>query len=102
VMLLPRQLDMIAAGKHMPLPLPKPQFAGVEVRKESGKSKPDSAKTKLDPRAAAAYARASAGPRIDLKHSASHSPAGSVSVSKQAMRSWAFPHQPVPEIAARP
>ena len=102
VMLLPRQLDMIAAGKHMPLPLPKPQFAGVEVRKESGKSNADPAKSKLDPRAAAAYARASAGPRIDLKRSASHSTARSVSVSKQTMRAREFPHQPVPGIAARP
>src|SRR5947209_14397574 len=32
VMLLPRELDMIAAGNHMPLPLPQPKFAEVEVK----------------------------------------------------------------------
>ena len=83
VMLLPRQLDMIAAGKHMPLPLPKPQFAGVEVRKESGKSNADPVKSKLDARAAAAYARASTGPRIDSKPSLSHSVARAVPISPQ-------------------
>jgi membrane-bound lytic murein transglycosylase A len=57
VMLLPRELDMIAAGKHMPLPLPKPKFAEVEVRKHNGKGSADSAKSGVDPRAAAAYAR---------------------------------------------
>jgi membrane-bound lytic murein transglycosylase A len=57
VMLLPRELDMIAAGKHMPLPLPKPKFAEVEVRRYNGKDKANSAKSEVDPRAAAAYAR---------------------------------------------
>jgi membrane-bound lytic murein transglycosylase A len=57
VMLLPRELDMIAAGKHMPLPLPKPKFAEVEVRKHNGKGNANSAKSAVDPRAAAAYAR---------------------------------------------
>ena len=57
VMLLPRELDMIAAGKHMPLPLPKPKFAEVEVRKYDGKGKANSAKSEVDPRTAAAYAR---------------------------------------------
>ena len=36
-MLLPRELDMIAAGKHMPLPVPKPKIAGPEVKKQDGK-----------------------------------------------------------------
>ena len=54
-MLLPRELDMIAAGKHMPLPLPKPKFAQVEVR--NGKGNANSAKSEVDPRAATAYAR---------------------------------------------
>ena len=39
VMLLPRELDMIAAGRHVPLPVPKPKFAEAEVRKDSGKVK---------------------------------------------------------------
>src|SRR5437660_3126103 len=35
VMLLPRELDMIAAGKHMPLPMPKPKLSElVEVNKQ--------------------------------------------------------------------
>jgi hypothetical protein len=34
-MLLPRELDMIAAGKHMPLPAPKPKLSElVEVNKQ--------------------------------------------------------------------
>ena len=41
VMLLPRELDMIEAGKHMPLPSPKPKFAEVEVRKHNGRSNAD-------------------------------------------------------------
>jgi membrane-bound lytic murein transglycosylase A len=41
VMLLPRELDMVVAGTQMPLPVPKPKIAGVEV-KEDGKGKADS------------------------------------------------------------
>jgi membrane-bound lytic murein transglycosylase A len=38
VMLLPRELDMIAAGRHMPLPVPKPKFLELEVhRHDKGK-----------------------------------------------------------------
>ena len=39
MMLLPRELDMIAAGKHMPLPVPKPNVSElVEISKqEEGK-----------------------------------------------------------------
>src|SRR5260370_4739008 len=44
VMLLPRELDMIAAGKHMPLPLPKPKFPEVEVGKHNGKGSAASAR----------------------------------------------------------
>jgi membrane-bound lytic murein transglycosylase A len=36
-MLVPRELDMIAAGRHMPLPVPKPKIAEVEVDKTDGK-----------------------------------------------------------------
>src|SRR6185437_17088255 len=35
VMLLPRELDMIAAGKNMPLPLPKPNIREIEVKKRN-------------------------------------------------------------------
>jgi membrane-bound lytic murein transglycosylase A len=52
VMLLPRELDMIAAGKQTPLPVPKPNFAKIEVRKDNGKGKGNSAKSADDTRAA--------------------------------------------------
>jgi membrane-bound lytic murein transglycosylase A len=45
VMLIPRELDMVAAGKHMPLPVPKPKILEAEVRKDEGKAKFDAAKT---------------------------------------------------------
>jgi membrane-bound lytic murein transglycosylase A len=41
VMLMPRELDMIAAGRHMPLPLPKPKLAELEVRKQNGQGSAD-------------------------------------------------------------
>ena len=39
VMLLPRELDMVAAGSEMPLPVPKPKIAELEVGKQGGKGK---------------------------------------------------------------
>jgi membrane-bound lytic murein transglycosylase A len=39
VMLLPRDLDMAAAGRQMPLPLPKPNIPEVEAGKHGGKAK---------------------------------------------------------------
>src|SRR5262245_15328242 len=39
VMLLPRELDLIAAGRQMPLPAPKPKIAEIEVAKQDGKGK---------------------------------------------------------------
>jgi peptidoglycan lytic transglycosylase A len=39
VMLLPRELDMIEAGKHMPLPAAKPKIPEAEVKKDDGKAK---------------------------------------------------------------
>ena len=41
VMLLPRELDMVAAGNEMPLPAPKP--AAIEVAKQDGKGKAEHA-----------------------------------------------------------
>jgi membrane-bound lytic murein transglycosylase A len=43
VMLLPHELDMVAAGRQMPLPTPKPKIPGAEVRKPDGKGKADPA-----------------------------------------------------------
>jgi peptidoglycan lytic transglycosylase A len=43
VMLLPRELDMVAAGSKMPLPVPKPKIAAVEVAKQNGKGKAEPA-----------------------------------------------------------
>jgi membrane-bound lytic murein transglycosylase A len=44
VMLLPRELDMIAAGRHMPLPLPKPKLAVLEVRNQNAKGSLEASK----------------------------------------------------------
>ena len=44
VMLLPRDLDMVEAGKRTPLPVPKPQIPEVEVKREQTKSKHASGK----------------------------------------------------------
>jgi membrane-bound lytic murein transglycosylase A len=45
VMLIPRELDMVAAGRNMPLPVPKPKIPQVEVKRDSGKAKSDAAKS---------------------------------------------------------
>jgi membrane-bound lytic murein transglycosylase A len=45
VMLLPRELDMIAAGRDMPLPLPKPKILEIEVKKHNDYGKVGSAKS---------------------------------------------------------
>jgi membrane-bound lytic murein transglycosylase A len=39
VMLLPRELDMVAAGTQMPLPVPKPKIAEADVKQQDGKGK---------------------------------------------------------------
>ena len=39
VMLVPRELDMVAAGNEMPLPAPKPKIAAFEVTRQDGKGK---------------------------------------------------------------
>ncbi|MBV8422284.1 MAG: MltA domain-containing protein [Hyphomicrobiales bacterium] len=38
-MLVPRELDLVAAGRHMPLPVPKPKISEVKVDKTDGKGK---------------------------------------------------------------
>ena len=45
VMLVPRELDMVAAGKHMPLPLPKPAIPEDDGKKDEAK-KDDVKRTK--------------------------------------------------------
>jgi membrane-bound lytic murein transglycosylase A len=45
VMLLPRELDMIEAGKHMPLPVAKPNIPEAEVKKQEGKAKQQAGKS---------------------------------------------------------
>jgi membrane-bound lytic murein transglycosylase A len=85
-MLLPRELDMVAAGKLIPLPLPKPKFAEVEVRKHNGKEKVNHlAKSEVDARAAA-KARGPTGTRVDSKPVAAPSAPRSVPVIKQLKR----------------
>jgi membrane-bound lytic murein transglycosylase A len=51
VMLLPRELDMIEAGKHMPLPVAKPNIPEVEVKQEPSKSKHAAGKGENETRA---------------------------------------------------
>src|SRR5262245_54642113 len=43
VMLLPRELDLVATRSEIPLPVPKPRIAGIEVAKHAGKSGVESA-----------------------------------------------------------
>ena len=43
VMLLPRELDIVAAGSRMPLPTPKPKMAALEAGKRDGTSVASSA-----------------------------------------------------------
>jgi membrane-bound lytic murein transglycosylase A len=50
VMLLPRELDMVAAGKHMPLPVSKPKISEDEAQ-QAGKLAPKGAKTGEQPSA---------------------------------------------------
>jgi membrane-bound lytic murein transglycosylase A len=40
VMLVPRELDLVEAGKHMPLPVAKPKIPEPEAKAEKGKGKP--------------------------------------------------------------
>jgi membrane-bound lytic murein transglycosylase A len=66
VMLLPHELDMIAAGRQMPLPLPKPRIPEaevkkIEVKKQNGKGKAPSAGAASDGSSAARSPRP-AGP----------------------------------------
>jgi len=82
VMLLPRELDMIAAGRHMPLPLPKPKLADAQVRKESSTDSA-AAKPKVDSTTASAYARAATETRIHSKHSVPHTDGRGGPMSKQ-------------------
>jgi peptidoglycan lytic transglycosylase A len=60
VMLLPRELDMIVAGRHMPLPVPKPKTPEIEVKNHGGKDKADTAKSGADRRTAAGSSRQAA------------------------------------------
>jgi membrane-bound lytic murein transglycosylase A len=41
VMLLPRELDMVEAGSHMPLPVAKPKIPDAEIKKEQVNAKPE-------------------------------------------------------------
>jgi membrane-bound lytic murein transglycosylase A len=51
VMLIPRELDMVEAGKHMPLPLPKPAIPGEpESKKEDAVKGKDGADKTADGR----------------------------------------------------
>jgi membrane-bound lytic murein transglycosylase A len=47
VMLLPRELDLVEAGKHTPLPMPKPPIPQDVASAKDGTVKPDEAKPPL-------------------------------------------------------
>jgi membrane-bound lytic murein transglycosylase A len=63
VMLLPRELDMIEAGKHMPLPVAKPNIPEAEVKKEDAKAKAAAGRSEEHGRTAKRY-RWQAGPAV--------------------------------------
>ena len=63
VMLLPRELDMIATGRDMPLPVPKPKILEIEVKKNNDKGKVGSAKSDDDSRARTRLGRQAAPAR---------------------------------------
>ena len=48
VMLLPRELDMVEAGSHMPLPVAKPKIPDTEIRKEQVHAKPEAGRGEDD------------------------------------------------------
>jgi membrane-bound lytic murein transglycosylase A len=52
VMLIPRALDMVAAGTQMPMPMPKPKIPEAEVKKDNSKVKPDIVKHEDEARSA--------------------------------------------------
>jgi membrane-bound lytic murein transglycosylase A len=63
VMLLPRALDMVEAGKHMPLPVPKPPIPEpAQAKKSDGKDKPQADKAEDDAKAPSAKTRKQAAP----------------------------------------
>jgi membrane-bound lytic murein transglycosylase A len=51
VMLLPRELDMVEAGRHMPLPVAKPKIPDAEIKKELVRSGPEAGRGGEDARA---------------------------------------------------
>jgi peptidoglycan lytic transglycosylase A len=66
VMLLPRELDMVAAGKSMPLPVPKPKIPEAQAKKDEAKK--DNGKAKSDgtkPDAAKSDGTSSEGAKAD-------------------------------------
>jgi peptidoglycan lytic transglycosylase A len=63
VMLLPRELDMIAAGRNMPLPVPKPNIPEIEVKKRTDKGKVGTAKSDEDSRPGTGLSRQAAPAR---------------------------------------
>jgi len=53
VMLLPRELDMIEAGRNVPLPLPKPKLPEAQATRHPGQVKADSTRSEDGARTAA-------------------------------------------------
>jgi membrane-bound lytic murein transglycosylase A len=63
VMLLPGELDTVAAGKNMPLPVPKPNIPEIEVKKRNDKDKVGTVKSDEDSRPGTGLSRQAAPAR---------------------------------------
>jgi membrane-bound lytic murein transglycosylase A len=81
VMLLPRELDMVAAGREMPLPVPKPKLAEIAVSKpdRNGKAAPAIAATNHVPLPTAKTKVAGAGSITDGRHGPVSAPKAKIS-----------------------
>jgi membrane-bound lytic murein transglycosylase A len=85
VMLLPRELDMVAAGREMPLPVPKPKIAEIEVSKQdrNGKLNPAIAAANHVPSPTAKTKDAAgAGSVTDGRHSRVSAPRAKISATE--------------------
>jgi membrane-bound lytic murein transglycosylase A len=89
--LLPRELDVVAVGKHTPSPKPKSKFAEVEVI--NGKGNVSSTKSKIDPRAASPKPK----PKFAEVEVSKHDGKGDVSSAKSKIDQRAAAPKPKPK-----
>jgi membrane-bound lytic murein transglycosylase A len=96
-MLVPRELDLVAAGKQMPLPVPKPKIAEVEIDKTDGKGKAPSANAGAI--AAGKHPATPAVKKEDGKGKAPLANTGATAAGKEPLKHPASP-APKPKMAA--